>query len=112
MKNCSDFHTMMRTSHIKICSDVQNRVGTLQIKMCSNVQNKMGTPHIKMCSDVSTRVGHIAADTRLVKICWLILVIFSFVSSLSKQYAQSGDIYQFAQLGECRIILVIDGSFW
>ena len=57
-------------------------------------------------------VMHIAADTRLVKICWLILVIFSFVSSLSKQYAQSGDIYLFAQLGECRIILVTDGSFW
>ena len=55
---------------------------------------------------------HIAADTRLVKICWLILVIFSFVSSLLKQYAQSGDIYQFAQMGEYQIILVIDGSFW
>ena len=55
---------------------------------------------------------HIAADTRLVKICWIILVIFSFVCSLSKQYTQSGDIYQFAQMGECRVILVIDGSFW
>ena len=55
---------------------------------------------------------HIAADTRLVKICWIILVIFSFVGSLSKQYTQSGDIYQFAQMGECQVILVIDGSFW
>ena len=56
--------------------------------------------------------GHIAPDTRLVKICWIILVIFTFVCSLSKQYSQSGDIYQFAQMGEFRIILVIDGSFW
>ena len=55
---------------------------------------------------------HIAADTRLVKICWIILVIFYFVGSLSKQYTQSGDIYQFAQMGECQFILVIDGSFW
>ena len=50
--------------------------------------------------------------TRLVKICWIILVISTFVCSLSKQYSQSGDIYQFAQMGECWIILVIDGSFW
>ena len=57
-------------------------------------------------------VDHIAADTRLVKICWIILVIFYFVGSLSKQYTQSGDIYQFAQMGECQFILVIDGSFW
>ena len=55
---------------------------------------------------------NIVADTRLVKICWIILVIFTFVCSLSKQYSQSGDIYQFAQMGEFRIILVIDGSFW
>ena len=59
-----------------------------------------------------TRIDHIAPDTRLVKICWIILVIFSFVGSLSKQYTQSGDIYQFAQMGECQVILVIDGSFW
>ena len=44
---------------------------------------------------------HIAPDTRLVKICWIILVISTFVCSLSKQYSQSGDIYQFAQMGEC-----------
>ena len=44
---------------------------------------------------------HIAPDTRLVKICWIILVISTFVCSLSKQHSQSGDIYQFAQMGEC-----------